>query len=117
MFTPFKIKSRFFKMLLQVFVIILYIDFLPHSESVKDGICLAVFDPISFAIQIAIMVAVSMLLAPRIKTPKRKPTGLEEFDVPTAEEGRPIQVLFGKKFILSPNVVWYGHLKSQAIKA
>jgi len=76
---------------------------------------LAFFDPISFAIKLAVMVALSMLLAPKPKTPKIKPLGLEAFDIPTAEEGRPIQVLFGKKFVAAPNVVWYGHLKTQKV--
>ena len=68
---------------------------------------------INFVIQVVIMVALSMLLAPKPKQPKKPiPIGIEQFDVPTAEEGRAIQVLFGKRFVASPNVVWYGHLRS-----
>ena len=75
------------------------------------------FDPISFLIQVAIMIALSYALAPKPKRPKgRKPLTLEQFDIPTAEEGRPIQVLFGKKYVAAPNVVWFGHLKTTAVK-
>lgn len=70
----------------------------------------------NFVVQVAIMVVLSMLLAPKPKTQTPKPLGLEQFDIPTVEEGRPIQVLFGKKYIASPNVVWFGHLRSQAVK-
>jgi len=71
----------------------------------------------NFIAQVAIMIALSMLLAPKPKQPKKlKPVSLEQFDIPTAEEGRPVQVLFGKKYVCAPNVVWYGHLKSVAVK-
>lgn len=53
-------------------------------------------------------------------TPKPQttpPAGLSEIDVPTAEEGREIPVLFGCRRIKSPNVVWYGDLKTVAIKS
>ena len=80
------------------------------------NLVLAVFDPVSFLIYAAISMAIAYLMAPKPKLPKPpKPTGLEEFDIPTAEEGRPVQVLFGKRRIKGPNVVWYGDLKSQAI--
>lgn len=71
---------------------------------------------INFVIQVAVMVALAMLLAPKPKQPKKPvPIGIEQFDVPTAEEGRPIQVLFGKRYVAAPNVVWYGDLKSTPI--
>lgn len=67
----------------------------------------------TFLIKLAIMVALAYVLQPKPKSPQKpRPVGLENFDIPTAEEGRPIQVLFGKKYITGPNVVWYGHLKS-----
>jgi len=71
---------------------------------------------INFIIYIAIMVTLAIVMAPKPQQQKKPvPVGIEQFDVPTAEEGRPIQVLFGKRFIASPNVVWYGHLKSTPI--
>lgn len=69
-----------------------------------------------FLIKLAIMVVLAYVLRPKpvsIRPPKA--AGIEEFEVPTAEEGRPIQVLFGKKRMKGPNVVWYGDLKADAI--
>jgi hypothetical protein len=66
-----------------------------------------------FLIKLVIMVALAFALRPKPKTPTPpKAAGIEEFDIPTAEEGRPIQVLFGKRRIAGPNVVWYGDLKA-----
>lgn len=113
-----KILSKTKFVLLQIFAAILYVDiylnFLGLPQSINSGeYCLGIWN---FIVQVAIMIALSMLLAPKPKQPKgMKPIGLEQFDIPTAEEGRPIQVLFGKKYIAAPNVVWYGHLKSQAV--
>lgn len=75
---------------------------------------------VAFAIKIAISIAISMAIAAATapKPPKDRlspPTGIEQFSVPTAEEGRSIQVLFGKKYIEGPNVVWYGDLKSTPV--
>jgi len=71
---------------------------------------------VPFLIKLAIMVALSYAVAAlsKPKAPKAqapKPAGLENFNIPTADEGRPIQVLFGKRRISGPNVVWYGDLK------
>lgn len=41
---------------------------------------------------------------------------LDDFDVPTAEEGRPIPVIFGTVWLGAPNVIWYGDLATSAIK-
>ena len=41
----------------------------------------------------------------------------QEVDVPTAEEGIPIPVVFGKVKLTSPNVVWYGNLDTAKIKS
>lgn len=58
---------------------------------------------------------IAAALAP--KPPKPKPAALEDFDVPVAEEGRPIPVVFGTVTITGPNVLWYGDLSSQPIKS
>lgn len=53
-------------------------------------------------------------------TPKpqnSKPAGMEDIEAPTAEEGREIPVLFGRRQIKGPNVVWYGDLKTTPIKS
>lgn len=50
------------------------------------------------------------------KPQNQPPAGLGDFKVPTAEEGREIPVLFGTRLIEGPNVVWYGDLKTVAIR-
>jgi len=65
----------------------------------------------AFWVQLAILVITTLIsyaLAP--KPPKSKPPSLEDFDVPTAESGRPIPVVFGEVTVTGPNVVWYGDL-------
>jgi hypothetical protein len=47
-----------------------------------------------------------------------KPTAPELGTVrsPTAEAGRPIPVLFGTRWIKQTNVVWYGDIKTEAVR-
>jgi len=61
---------------------------------------------------VALVVGYSMTPQPQ----SAKPAGLGEFKVPTAEEGREIPVLFGTRDIDGPNVVWFGDLRTVAIK-
>lgn len=56
---------------------------------------------------------ISAALAPKPVQPK--PAALEDFDLPTAEQGREIAVIFGTVTVTGPNVVWYGNLRSEAI--
>lgn len=56
---------------------------------------------------------ISYALAPKPTPPK--PAALEDFDAPTAEEGRAIPVVFGTVWITGPNVTWYGDLRSTPI--
>ena len=66
----------------------------------------------SFWINLAILVITSLIsyaLSP--KAPKSKPPSLEDFEVPTAEAGRPVPVVFGEVTIRGPNCVWYGDLE------
>lgn len=56
----------------------------------------------------------SIALAP--KPPKPRSASIEDFDLPTAEEGRPIPVVFGTMRVAGPNVLWYGDLGKKAIK-
>lgn len=68
-------------------------------------------------VQIALWIAstiISIALAPDPKS--RPPAGLGDFQVPSAEVGREIPVLFGTRDIKGPNVTWYGHLRSKAVK-
>jgi hypothetical protein len=72
---------------------------------------------INFWVQIAILVVIALIsYALRPKPPTPRPAALGEFNVPTAEEGRPIPVIFGTVWITGPNVLWYGDLSSTPIK-
>lgn len=50
------------------------------------------------------------------KPQSQKPLGLGDVRAPTADEGREIPVLFGTRDLDGPNVVWYGHLRADAIR-
>lgn len=56
---------------------------------------------------------IQIALAPRPRVQNPEPAS--DFDVPLAEEGRPIPVVFGEVLIRSPNVVWYGDIESRPI--
>lgn len=56
---------------------------------------------------------VSYALAPKPAPPK--PASIEDFDVPTADEGREIPVAFGTVTVTGPNVIWYGNLATEPI--
>lgn len=62
------------------------------------------------------LISYAVVYATRPKISAPKPSGLGEFDLPTAEVGREIPVLFGTRDLNGPNVVWYGDLASSAIK-
>ena len=71
-------------------------------------------DPFTAIIVLVASVLISQALAP--KPPQPKPAALEDFDAPTAEEGRAIPVVFGTVWVTGPNVIWYGDLRSTAIR-
>jgi len=67
-----------------------------------------------FLAYLAVLVIGSLVayaLAP--KPPKSKPPTLEDFDLPTAEEGRSIPWIFGTYRITDPNIIWYGDLETR----
>lgn len=61
---------------------------------------------------VALVVSYAMMPKPQ----SQPPAGLGDIQAPTAEEGREIPVLFGTRDIKGPNVVWYGDLRSVAIR-
>jgi hypothetical protein len=67
-----------------------------------------------YLVVIIVAALISVALAP--KPPEPKPAALSDIDAPTAEEGRPIPVVFGSVLIRGANVVWYGDLDADPIK-
>lgn len=68
-----------------------------------------------FAVLFVGALAVGLLLQP--KPQNAKPAGFSEITAPVAEEGIEIPVLFGTRDFNGANVVWYGDLKTVAIKS
>lgn len=61
---------------------------------------------------VALVVAYSMAPKPQ----NAKPAAFEDITVPTIEDGREIAVLFGSRTIEGANLVWYGDLRTVAIR-
>jgi len=61
-----------------------------------------------------VSVGVSLLLAPKIKTPK--PDAVKDLEDPTAEAGRPIPVVFGTMTVKGLNLLWYGEKSKRTSK-
>lgn len=70
---------------------------------------------VSIAVSIAFAV-VGELLRPKQAVPNAKASSLDDFEMPTAEEGRKIPCFAGKLKITGPNVTWYGDLNVVPIK-
>tara|TARA_R110001583_G_C5584539_1_gene403181 strand:+ start:277 stop:519 length:243 start_codon:yes stop_codon:yes gene_type:complete len=71
----------------------------------------------NFVAQLAIAVVLSVasyLLSP--KPQRANPAAREEIDVPTAQEGRPIYILFGTRDVEASVAAWHGDIKSVPIK-
>lgn len=64
---------------------------------------------------IVIAYIVASALAPKPPSPDRPV--LDDIEAPTADEGRPIPVVFGSVKVTGPNVIWYGDLKTTKIKS
>ena len=57
---------------------------------------------------------IGALLSPRPPKPASVSPGT--VDVPVAEQGKPIPVLFGTRVIRQANCVWYGDIKTTEIR-
>jgi hypothetical protein len=66
---------------------------------------------------IIILLTLVVSFAYRPKAPSQKPPALADFQVPTADEGREVMVIFGEVWIDDPNVLAYGDLRTTPIKA
>lgn len=67
-----------------------------------------------YLVVLVIAAVVASALAPKPQAPKA--AVLEDFSAPTAEEGRPIPVVFGEVDVKGSNVLWYGDLTVQPIR-
>lgn len=56
----------------------------------------------------------SFAFAPKAQS--QPPPEIGDVNTPTAEAGREIPVLFGTRLMEGPNVVWWGDVKTVAIK-
>jgi hypothetical protein len=67
-----------------------------------------------FIVIFVVTIVSAIMLAP--KPPKdRGPATLADFDIPTAEDGRPMPIIFGTVLFKSPNNIWYGDLATHKI--
>lgn len=58
---------------------------------------------------------ITALITPKPTTPK--PGTLEDFDYPQVSEGTPQPVVFGDCWTGDQFILWYGSLKTQAIRS
>lgn len=70
---------------------------------------------VAYLIIFIVVLVAAIALAP--KPPDQKPATLDDLQMPTAEPGRPIPVVFGTYLVKGVNVVWYGDLLSIPIKS
>lgn len=65
-------------------------------------------------IYFVITILLSVALAPKPKAPRQ--ATIDDFKIPTAQEGRPIPVIFGEVVVTGSNCVWYGDLNIKSLK-
>jgi hypothetical protein len=58
----------------------------------------------------------SELLRPKPNIENARPAGSDEFDFPTATEGRHVPIVVGKVQLSGPNVIWYGEIEANPIQ-
>lgn len=73
-------------------------------------------DPMTW-IQIGILVLSLIYASQAMKKNSAKPASLQDFQVPTAQEGRPVTMVGGDVWIDDPNFTDYGDLRTTPIKA
>ena len=71
-----------------------------------------------FLYAIALLIASAFITVALTPKPERpKPASLEDFDFPQIDETTPQSVVFGDVWISDWIVLWYGNLRSTAIKS
>lgn len=71
---------------------------------------------VQIIVSLVMMVISSALQASAAPKGQKEPEA-GKLDVPTAEEGKPIPVIFGTVIIKDSNVTWYGDANTSAIKS
>ncbi len=87
-------------------------------EMIASGEIKPVFAFFNFIFAIGLLIAsyaIQALTTP--KTDPQKPAALEDFDFPQFEEGTPQSVVFGDVWTEDMFVLWYGNLRTSAIKS
>lgn len=62
-----------------------------------------------------VALVIGLSAVPKVQT--QKPAGLGDINVPTAEIGREIPVLFGTRDLRGPNAVWEGDFSTKPVYA
>ncbi|QIN95185.1 hypothetical protein DLP3_022 [Stenotrophomonas phage vB_SmaS_DLP_3] len=70
-------------------------------------------------VQVVVMIVVAIIaaFAMQPKTQQPKAATIDDFDMPTAEDGKEAPVMFGDNWTEDPNVLWYGDLSTRPVKA
>ena len=71
---------------------------------------------LGFVIYLGLAIAINEVWNNSPKIEDAKADTLSKFKFPTATEGRPVPVVWGRVKIEAPNVIWYGDFKKRAIK-
>lgn len=74
-------------------------------------------EPVEWIYLIIMLIALIAAVAMMPKPKNAKPPSLQDFDVPTAEDGREVIDVMGTVWIDDPNVIWYGDLTTLPIVA
>lgn len=63
-----------------------------------------------------VMMAASYMIMQSQSGDDQRPTGVDDINFPTASAGKDIPVVFGSRWVNSPNVVWYGDVRTRPIR-
>lgn len=66
-----------------------------------------------------VILAISLIataVALQVRPPEQKPASFEDINLPTADEGRPIPVVYGTYLVQAPNVVWWGNPSTEPVR-
>ncbi len=63
------------------------------------------------------VISVALSFALRPKPPAVNPQSMDAQSMPVAEIGKPVPVVFGQVWVRGSNILWYGNLRTSAIKS